>query len=46
VKTLVDEVHTSSIKHEEISYLWKRQLYGRSDSVGYDASKVKRTLIQ
>jgi hypothetical protein len=30
LKTLVDKVHTSSVLNiEEISYLWKRQLYGR-----------------
>jgi hypothetical protein len=34
LKTLVDKVHTSSVLNiEEISYLWKKQLYG-SDSSG------------
>jgi hypothetical protein len=41
LKTLVDKVHTSSIKHRRNPIFGRRQLYGGVIQVGYDASKVK-----
>jgi hypothetical protein len=41
LKTLVDKVHTSRIKHRRNILSLEGQLYGRRIQVGYDASKVK-----